>query len=69
MPDDRVEPEWIERVRAAGYRVIPATRDDFPEPEYTLPSRRTALLQGIRHHLRRLLPRSGSDRVPHAPLH
>ncbi|HSU12997.1 hypothetical protein [Longimicrobium sp.] len=69
MSDHRSEPDWIARARAAGYKITPATRDDFPEPEYTLPSRRAALLLGIRRALRRLLPRSKADRVPHVPVH
>jgi hypothetical protein len=69
MPDDRPEPDWIARARAAGFQITPATRDDFPEPEFTLPSPRAALLLGIRRQLRRLLPGSRADRVPHVPVH
>jgi hypothetical protein len=41
MPD-RAELDWVARLRAAGYHITPATRDDLPPPEHTLPPRRTA---------------------------
>ena len=35
--------EYIARLRAAGLVITPATRDDLPLPEFTLPLRRSLL--------------------------
>ena len=31
-------PVWVERMRAAGYAVTPATLDVLPDPEHVLPA-------------------------------
>ncbi|HYH81835.1 MAG TPA: hypothetical protein VEX86_18655 [Longimicrobium sp.] len=50
-------PQWVERMRAAGYVVTPATRDTLADPEHVLPARVGYLrhrLRGIRRMLRSL---------------
>jgi hypothetical protein len=42
-------PKWVQRMRAAGYLVTPATRDTLPDPEHVLPAR----VGYLTHHLRR----------------
>jgi hypothetical protein len=32
-------PRWVEKMRAAGYQVMPATRETLPDPEHVLPRR------------------------------
>ncbi|HEX8907490.1 MAG TPA: hypothetical protein VF771_21775 [Longimicrobiaceae bacterium] len=63
---NRAELDWVARLRAAGYHVTAATRDELPPPAHTLPPKRTAALRGFRRSLRRLVPRSRNAGVPHA---
>lgn len=61
-------PEWVDRMRAAGYVVTPATRDTLPDPEHVLPARTGYLrhrLHGIGRRLRpHRSPRPGHARLP-----
>jgi hypothetical protein len=61
--------ELVERLRAAGYDVIPATHDTLPDPEHTLPPRRRGVRRRLGHALRRLWTGTSSHgRVKHAPV-
>ncbi len=66
--DEQTVPEWIARMRTAGYVVTPATRDTLPDPEYVLPARVGYLrhrLRGIGQLLRsHRSPRPGHARIP-----
>ncbi|HEX6750161.1 MAG TPA: hypothetical protein VF092_22905 [Longimicrobium sp.] len=61
----QVELDWVARLRAAGYHVTAATRDDLPPPVHTLPPRGAAAFAGIRHLLGRLFHRRSAG-VPYA---
>jgi len=69
MPEPRVEPDWISRLREAGYTVTPAIRDGLPPPVHTLPDRRAAAVRGFWRGLRRMFAGGREPRrVPHAPV-
>jgi hypothetical protein len=38
MMNEKTMPAWVERMRAAGYIVDPATVDFLPDPMYVLPA-------------------------------
>lgn len=60
--------ELVERLRAAGYEVLPATRDTLPEPEHTLPPRRQGLKR-LRNAMVRLWSSTSNHvRVKHASI-
>jgi len=65
---EQTVPDWIARMRAAGYVVTPATRDTLPDPEHVLPARVGYLRHRVRG-IRRLLrphrsPHPGHARIP-----
>jgi hypothetical protein len=67
MSENGDVPKWVERMRAAGYVVTPATRDTLPDPEHVLPAR-VSFLRYCLSRLWRLLRSHRSPRPEHARI-